>query len=366
MNHMSSEFGKLIKTTIFGQSHSAGIGVVIDGIPAGEPIDIDEILSFMQRRIPVNAVYSTARSESDIPEILSGIVDGVTCGAPISAIIRNNDTRSKDYTELKIKPRPSHSDYAAAIKYGEAHDIRGGGHFSGRLTAPLCFAGAICKQILYRKGIIAGAHIASIGDINDDKFDSVHVSPDDISNAQNKKFPVINDKIGEIMLSEIKSAANEGDSIGGTVECCIIGLPTGVGEPMFEGIENKIAQAIFAIPAVKGIEFGSGFDGSKRRGSENNDAYQISNGKIGTVTNNSGGINGGLTNGMPIIFRVAFKPTSSIAKEQQTVDLSTLTNTTVTVKGRHDPCIVPRAVPCVEAAAMIALLDLLYERQSKL
>lgn len=321
---MSSDYGKILKISIFGESHSNGIGVVISGIPAGEFIDTEAVLQFMKRRAPSDSISSTSRKEADIPEILSGIVDGKTCGSPISAIIRNTDVRSKDYNEIKYKPRPSHADYAAFMKYGDFHDIRGGGHFSGRLTAPLCFAGAVCQQILHRKGIFTNAKILSIGDV--------------------------------------QSAVDDGDSVGGVIECCITGIPAGVGEPMFEGVENKVAQAVFAVPAVKGIEFGS----PKLRGSDNNDEYRIVDGKVQTITNNSGGITGGLTNGMPVIFRVTIKPTPSISKEQRTVDLRTMTDTTISITGRHDPCIVPRAVPCIESAAMIAVLDLLYERQSRL
>lgn len=321
---MSSDYGKILKISIFGESHSNGIGVVISGIPSGEFIDTEAVLQFMKRRAPSDAISSTSRKEADIPEILSGIVDGITCGSPISVIIRNTDVKSKDYDEMKYKPRPSHADYAAFMKYGDFHDIRGGGHFSGRLTAPLCFAGAVCQQILQRKGIVTQAKILSIGDI--------------------------------------QSAVDDGDSVGGVIECCITGIPAGVGEPMFEGVENKIAQAVFAVPAVKGIEFGS----TELRGSDNNDEYRIVDGKIETVTNNSGGITGGLTNGMPVVFRVVIKPTPSISKEQRTVDLRTMTDTTISITGRHDPCIVPRVVPCIESAAMIAVLDLFYERQSKL
>ena len=333
---MSSEFGKLVKITIFGQSHSPAIGVVIDGIPAGEVIDTDEIREFMARRMPSDAVYSTSRKESDVPEILSGIVDGITCGAPIAAVIRNTDARPKDYSEFMNTPRPSHSDYTAFMKYGNAHDIRGGGHFSGRLTAPLCFAGAVCGQILKRHGITVTSRIFSIGEVTDET----------------------------LMMEEIRAAADAGDSVGGTIECALFGVPAGIGEPMFDGIENKIAQAVFAVPAVKGIEFGSGFAGAKLRGSVNNDAFFMAGSDVRTVTNNSGGINGGISNGMPIFFRVAIKPTPSISITQRTVDLRTMTNTEISVGGRHDACIVPRAVPCIESAAMIALLDLFYEGKS--
>ncbi|MDR0839803.1 MAG: chorismate synthase [Christensenellaceae bacterium] len=356
---MSFEYGSKVKVAIFGQSHSPAIGVVIDGIPAGEAVDMRTIQAFMQRRAPGQSAYSTKRSEADEATILSGIVGGVTCGAPIAAVIQNTDARPGDYAGFMNTPRPSHADYPALAKHGAAHDIRGGGYFSGRMTAPLCFAGALAEQILNRKGIFVGAHIASIGLVQDEGFDPVHVSKEELLSTKNKTFPVRIDAQGEKMKLEIAAAAAEGDSIGGTVECCVVGLAAGMGEPIFDGLENKLAQAVFAIPAVKGIEFGSGFAGCALRGSQNNDAYHILDGAVRTQTNNSGGILGGLSTGMPVLFRAAFKPTPSIARKQRTIDLATGQDTVISIKGRHDPCIVPRAVPCVEAAALLAILDLL-------
>lgn len=358
---MSSEFGKMIKISIFGQSHSEAIGAVIDGIPAGERIDMERVEKFMQRRAPGRNAWSTARREADKPEVISGIVNGVTSGAPVSVIIKNTDAHSADYDKLVSVPRPSHSDYPAMIKYGEAHDIRGGGHFSGRLTAPLCFAGAVCIQILERRGISVGAHIASIGTVNDERFDAVNVSRQELAAIMCREFPTISDTAAEKMREQIASAHAEGDSIGGIVECAVLGVPAGTGEPIFDGIENRISAAIFGIPAVKGVEFGSGFAGSAMRGSQNNDAFYYDGDTVKTVTNNSGGILGGMSTGMPIIFRAAFKPTPSIAIKQNTVDLKRKENTELIIGGRHDPCIVPRAVACVEAVAAITILDLLYE-----
>lgn len=357
---MSCNFGSKIKLTIFGQSHSQAIGCVLDGIPAGIKLDTDRIEAFMARRAPGKNKISTARKEADTPRIISGVVDGVTCGAPICAIIENSDTRSGDYDKLRSLPRPGHSDYAAFMKHNGFNDIRGGGNFSGRLTAPLCFAGAVCIQILESRGIHIGAHISSIAQIDDCKFDAIGVTKENLDSVKSKLLPVIDDTKGEEMIAAIDAARSDGDSVGGTVECAVIGLPAGIGDPIFDGIENQISRIVFGIPAVKGIEFGSGFDGSRLRGSENNDAFTCTNGEIKTVTNNHGGILGGITSGMPVIFRCAFKPTPSIAKQQQTVNLSTGENEIFTVGGRHDPCVVQRAVPCVEAAAALAITDYIF------
>lgn len=354
---MSCNFGSKIKLTIFGQSHSQAIGCVLDGIPAGIKLDLERIEAFMARRAPGKNKISTARKEADKPTIVSGVVDGVTCGAPICAIIENSDTRSGDYDKLRFLPRPAHSDFAAYMKHNGFNDIRGGGNFSGRMTAPLCFAGAVCVQILESKGIHIGAHIASIGIIDDERFDAVAVSEEELNAVKSKELPVINDGKGSEMVAHINAARSDGDSVGGTVECAVIGMPAGIGEPIFDGIENKISSIIFGIPAVKGIEFGSGFEGSRLRGNENNDEFISVNGSIQTKTNNHGGILGGISSGMPIIFRCAFKPTPSIAREQQTVNLATGETEALVIGGRHDPCIVQRAVPCVEAAAAVAIAD---------
>lgn len=358
---MSSNFGGKIKISIFGQSHSEGIGVVIDGLPWGEAIDMEEVQLFLNRRAPGRAEYTTARKESDIPKILSGLADGKTCGAPLCAVFENSDTRSVDYRSFRDIPRPSHADYAAHIKYRGFNDIRGGGHFSGRLTAPLCFAGAVCLQILKSKGISIGAHILSIGSVMDARFDAVGVHKDLLEKLTAKAFPVINDDSADKMLLEIKAAKERCDSVGGVIECCAVGVPAGIGEPMFDGVENKISQAVFGIPAVKGIEFGSGFMAGQMSGSLHNDAFYFDGGSVKTKTNNHGGILGGITSGMPILFKTAIKPTPSIAAEQTSVNLKNKNAEKLLIKGRHDPCIVPRAVPCIEAAAAIALLDLYYK-----
>lgn len=356
---MSSNFGDKLKISIFGQSHSKAIGVVIDGLPAGIDIDMDKIYEFMARRAPGKNQYSTQRKEKDLPQIQSGIFEGKTCGAPLCAIIENTDTRSQDYKNVKDVPRPSHADFTAFVKHFGANDFRGGGHFSGRLTAPLCFAGAVCMQILERSGITVGAHILQIGNIKDKKLDPVNTTASELEKIKEKEFAVINNSLGEDMQAFILDTKNNGDSVGGIIECCVLGLPVGIGSPMFDGIENKISSAIFAIPAVKGIEFGNGFDACFLLGSQNNDEFYADGDKIKTKTNNAGGILGGISNGMPLLFNVGIKPTPTISKEQNSVNLCTKNPQTLKVHGRHDPCIVPRAVACVEAVTAIALLDLM-------
>lgn len=355
---MSSITGKNIKVSVFGQSHSAAIGVVIDGLPAGISLDIEKIHAFMARRAPGNNAFSTARKEADMPEIISGLVENTTCGAPLCAVIHNTNTRSGDYSNLKDCPRPSHADYAAAVKYNSFNDVAGGGHFSGRLTAPLCFAGAVCMQILESKNINIKAHIYSIGNIKDTPFDFVNITNEDIAS---KDFPVINDNAGKEMQKVILAAKAQADSVGGIIECAVTGVPAGYGNPMFDGVENIIAKNIFGVPAVKGIEFGNGFDCTKLSGSENNDAYMFKDGKVVAVTNNAGGITGGITTGMPIVFRTAMKPTPSIGKEQNSVSLSEKADKKLIIHGRHDPCIVQRAVPVIEAVAAISVLDILED-----
>ncbi len=354
---MSCNFGNHIKITIFGQSHSDAIGVVIDGLPAGFKIDTNKTAAFMARRAPGQNDISTPRKEADEVKILSGVVDNITCGAPLCAVIENSNTRSGDYDKLRILPRPSHSDFTAMMKHNGFNDIRGGGNFSGRLTAPLCFAGAVCMQMLEEKGIRIGAHISSIGKTDDERFDPVNINETDFDSIHGKFFPVINDKQGELMRKEIYDAKSSGDSVGGTIECAIVGMPVGIGDPIFDGIENRISSAVFGIPAVKGIEFGSGFDSSRMLGSQNNDDFISVDGKIKTATNNHGGILGGISSGMPIVFRCAIKPTPSIGREQKSVNTETGAEESLVIGGRHDPCIVPRAVPCVEAAAAIVIAD---------
>jgi len=356
---MSCSYGNSFHLTVFGQSHAEAIGVVIDGIPAGVTLDFDRIRAMLARRAPGFAAFSTARKEADLPEIVSGVVNGVTCGAPLCAVIRNTNAHSADYDALKNLPRPSHADFAAFWKHEGYADLRGGGNFSGRMTAPLVFAGAVAMQLLQEKGITIGAHIASVGEQKDDLLDPVGVDADTLLSLQKKAFPVLNDAAGGAMRDLIAGAKADGDSLGGVVECAAVGLPAGIGAPMFSGVENEIARTVFAIPAVKGIEFGSGFFGSTRRGSENNDPFCLDqSGEIRTATNHHGGALGGLTSGMPVVFRAAFKPTPSIAKPQQTVNLQTYETETLVVPGRHDPCVVPRAVPAVEAACAIALINL--------
>ncbi len=350
---MSSTYGKHLHLSIFGQSHSEGIGMVLDNIPAGMPVDMELLQAFLNRRAPGNSALSTSRKEADAPRFLSGIVDGFTCGAPIAAVIENTNTRSADYNNLKDCPRPGHADYTAHIKYGGYQDVSGGGHFSGRLTAPMCIAGGLCKQWLEAKSIRISAHIQSIAGISDDSFDECNPQLD----AVNTDFPVLNRSQGEKMADAILAAKARGDSVGGIIECAVTGLPAGLGDPMFDGMESRIASIVYGIPAVKMVEFGAGSCVATMPGSENNDAFTHRDGKIVTKTNHCGGILGGITNGMPLIFRCAIKPTPSIALPQESVSLSRMEDTTLQITGRHDPCIVPRAVPVVEAAAAIAIFD---------
>ena len=308
---MSSTYGEILKLSIFGQSHGPAIGMTLDGVPAGLPVNFEELHHFLRRRAPGQGDYATPRKEADHPEFLSGIVNSYTCGAPIAAIITNTNTRSVDYKNLTEYPRPGHADFPAQMKYRGYQDVAGGGHFSGRLTAPLCIAGGLCKQWLAKKNIHIGAHISSIAGITDEPEQLNETNPD--LRIINADFPVVNPDAGQRMQEEIAKAKADGDSIGGTIECVVAGLPAGLGDPMFDGIENKLAQIIYGIPAVKGLEFGSGFAGSCLRGSVNNDPYITKDGMIKTLTNNAGGILGGITTGMPVIFRVAIKPTPSIA-----------------------------------------------------
>ena len=355
---MSSTYGENLRLTIFGQSHSDAIGVTMEGLPSGFPIDMAALQAFLDRRAPGRDKNSTTRKEADMPEFLSGLTGNFTCGAPLTAIIRNTNTRSGDYSELEHKPRPGHADYTAYVKYGPHRDYAGGGHFSGRLTAPLCIAGGICLQLLEKEGITVRARIRSVADCTDH-------SPFTESVAH-KPFPTVSDEAAEEMQARISAARVAGDSVGGVVECIVEGAPVGLGDPMFGGMENRIAQAVFGIGAVKGVEFGDGFEVAKLRGSENNDPFRVEDVKIVTTTNHCGGILGGITNGMPIVVRAAFKPTPSIGMEQDTVDLRTMENTRLTIHGRHDPCIVHRAVPCVEAAVAIAVYDAYLQHKKEI
>lgn len=362
---MSSIWGKNIKISIFGQSHSEAIGVVIDGIPAGETFDEESLAAFTAKRAPSNNKFGTPRKESDKLEVLSGVANGKFCGAPFAALIYNTNVRPGDYSEFSDKPRPGHADYTATVKYNGANDASGGGHFSGRLTAPLCIAGGICKQLLEREGIYIGAHHEKIGRVSDVGFDSVTVDKQTFDKLECGSLTVIDKNKLPEMEKAIEDAAREGDSVGGVIECAVTGLPVGLGEPMFDGMENKISSIAFGIPGVKGIEFGNGFACAELFGSENNDSFITDGEKITTKTNNHGGILGGITSGMPLIFRVALKPTPSIFKTQNTISLGEMSNTELTIKGRHDPCIAVRALACVEAVAAIAVYDAFLEYKAR-
>lgn len=360
---MASELGKKLKISVFGQSHGRGIGAVVQGLPAGERVDMDELMAFMSRRAPGQNSMTTARREKDEPKFLSGLENGITCGFPLCAVIENTDTRSGDYAGFTLTPRPGHADYTARVRYGDSVDMRGGGHFSGRLTAPLCVVGGIAKQILARRGIYIGAHLKSAGGVADESF-PLHPTRE-LFDAVAKKSPaVISDTAGEKMRQKIEQARAELDSVGGVVECAVIGMPAGVGDPMFDGVENRLSQALFGIPAVKGVEFGAGFAAAEMRGSECNDAFSVEDGRVVTLTNNCGGILGGITDGMPLVFRAAFKPTPSIGKKQQTVNVDNLEPAELEIGGRHDPCVAVRAVPVVEAVAAIVILDMLLEDET--
>lgn len=353
---MNSTWGKNIRLSVFGESHGACIGVVVDGFPAGIKLDMLEINRHMARRAPGRAKYSTPRSEADVPEIVSGVHNGYSTGAPICCLIQNTNTRSSDYNELKRVMRPGHSDYPAFIKYKGYNDVRGGGHFSGRLTAPLVFAGSICRQYLMEKGILSLAHIYMINGVYDTPFQTV--KPTNYGNLTKKPFCVIDDAQGERMIEKIEAARMAQDSVGGIIEGMLCGLPAGMGNPMFEGIEGVLAGMLFSIPAVKGVEFGAGFASAEMTGSMCNDPY-VYDGGVKTLTNHSGGIAGGITNGMPISYKVAFKPTPTISKPQQTIDIDKMENVELSAHGRHDPCILPRAVVVVESVAAIVAADLI-------
>jgi len=353
---MSSVFGERLKVALFGQSHSEAVGVCIDGLPSGIKINMEQLKQFLQRRAAKGDI-SRQRREPDIPEFLSGLNNDYTCGAPISVIIRNTDVKSADYNNLRDTPRPSHADYAAKCRFGDYTDQSGGGHFSGRITAALCIAGGICIQYLESLGIRIGAHIYSVADIKDRPFDPVGITAQQLNIITQNEFPVIDKNTKKQIMERIVAAKNDGDSLGGIIEFAVVGVSPGVGAPHFGGLENKISSAAFGVPAVKGIEFGNGFACTELTGSKNNDAFYVENGVIKTKTNNSGGIIGGMSNGMPLIGRVAVKPTPSISKQQDSVNLKTKENVKLNIKGRHDPCILHRAVPCIESAVAIALTD---------
>lgn len=344
---------------IFGESHGEAIGVVLEGLPSGVPLDMEFVSREMDRRRARSGGFSTTRLEADAPEILSGVYKGKLTGTPLCAIIRNGNTRSKDYDKMQTLMRPSHGDYTGVVRYQGCNDPRGGGHFSGRLTAPLVFAGAVAKLILKEKGIAVGAHIAQIGDVKDVPFDPVKLSEKDFAPLWEESFSVLSPEAGEKMKEAIQAARMDADSIGGIMECGITGLPCGIGEPGIGSLESMLSKHLFGVPAVKGIEFGDGFALASMRGSEANDPMRVEDGKVVTETNRNGGILGGISNGMPVIFRVVIKPTPSIGKPQQTVDVSSMKNTELTIEGRHDPCILSRAAVVVESAAALALCEAL-------
>lgn len=367
---MGSSFGANVRVQIFGQSHSEAIGCVVDGLPAGFCVDQEKLATFMARRAPGGKAWSTTRKEADAVRFLSGLNErGETCGAPLSCLIENTNTRSSDYDELRRLPRPGHADYTAQVRWDGAQDVAGGGHFSGRLTAPLCAAGGIALQMLGARGVRIGAHLLSVAGAVDERFCAD--ATDDESSARlaaqldalqdGRVFPTISPCAGKEMQRAIEEARNDADSVGGVIECVATGVPAGFGSPLYDGIESAIARIVFGIPAIKGLEFGAGFSVASMRGSQNNDPYVTDGDAIRPRTNHAGGNLGGITTGAPIVFRVAIKPTPSIGKEQVTVDLSTYGQGKLAVRGRHDPCIAPRAVPVLEAACALAVLDAMME-----
>lgn len=356
---MSSVIGDKIKLSIFGESHGEAIGCVIDGLPAGIKIDMNAVYKDMQRRAPGKDKTATPRLEKDIPHILSGMLDNVTTGAPLAMVIENTNTKSGDYSNLMTVPRPSHSDYPAYVKYGGNNDIRGGGHFSGRLTAPLVFAGSVAKQILSQMGVTIGAHIKQIGSVCDAVSDLNKTDKSLLDALSSSTFSLIDETKEQAMRDEIEKARLSLDSVGGIIECFAVGLPVGLGGNMFDTVEGKLASILFGVPAVKGVEFGIGFGFADKRASEVNDQYEIKNGRVATLSNNNGGVLGGMTDGAPLSVSVAIKPTPSIAKKQKSVNLLTMENAELEIHGRHDPCIVVRAVPVIECAVALGLLDLM-------
>lgn len=356
---MGAVWGKNFTITIFGESHGQAVGAVINGLPTGLDLDVEGLKHEMARRAPGQSPVSTPREEKDDFEILSGVFKGRLTGSPLAFIISNCDRRSGDYEKIKDVMRPGHADYTAAIKYGGYNDFRGGGHFSGRITAPLLFAGTVARQFLKTKGIQIAAHIKNIGGIEDKHLDPMSMDIAVLSEISHKELPVLDDKQGEKMRDLILQAATEGDSVGGIVECAAYGLPVGVGEPFFDSVESTLSHIVFSIPAVKGIAFGAGFELAALKGSQANDPFSYDNGAVRTKSNNCGGILGGITNGMPLVFEAVIKPTPSIAMRQRTINIRTGQDVDIEIQGRHDPCIVPRAVPVIEAACAAALADLI-------
>lgn len=365
---MPSTFGNALRVTVFGQSHSQAVGCVVEGLPSGHVVDMEALGRFMARRAPGQGPWTTPRKEADLPRIVSGLNPrGATCGAPLAIVIENTNTRSRDYDNLMAVPRPGHADYTAWAKWHGNQDVPGGGHFSGRLTAPLCAAGGIALQMLAERGVRVGAHLLSVADVRDEPLCALDNAPASQVRLQGqldaltdgRTFPTIDAEAGKAMLAAIDDARRELDSVGGVVECVATGMPAGVGSPMFDGIENLIARAAFGVPAVKGVEFGRGFEAARLRGSEDNDPYRMVDGTVTPVTNNAGGALGGITTGAPVLFRMALKPMSSISRPQESVDLTSGSDATLEVHGRHDPCVATRAVPVAEAICALALLDAL-------
>ncbi len=359
---MASVWNKGLNISVFGESHGSAVGIVVDNIPPGIEINCKKIESFMSRRISSSEkTGSTKRRETDSFNIISGLFNNKTTGAPMCAVIKNQDHNSFEYSDIDFLARPGHADFTGSVRYNFFNDFRGGGHFSGRLTAPITFAGAVCQQILNTRNIKSFAHINSVGNINDKRFD-LSKSVAELEGIYSKPIAVLDDTIIPEIKNKICDVMKKGDSIGGTIECIILGVPSGIGSPIFDGIENYISYLAFGIPGVKGVEFGAGFKTALMTGSENNDEFYVEDGLIKTKTNNHGGILGGISSGMPIVFNLAIKPTPTISQVQKTVNLKTLENTEILIKGRHDACIVIRAVPVVEAIANIAILSqLIYQ-----
>lgn len=356
-----SGWGRHIQISLFGESHGEAVGIVIDHLPPGFDIDMEAVNAQMARRAPGCNPWSTPRKESDQVRILSGVLDGRTTGMPLSAVIENKNAHSSDYDSIKNTPRPGHADWPAFVRYGGHADMRGGGHFSGRLTAPILFAGALAMQMIGRHGVVIGSHILRIYDIVDASFDSKDMDAAKLQALTQSAFPVLDDSVSEPMIAAIMDAKAQGDSVGGVIETAAAGVPAGLGGPYFDSMESRISSLVYAIPAVKSVSFGAGESISGMRGSEANDAYRMIDGAVRTTTNYNGGILGGITTGMPILLRTAIKPTPSISTEQQTVDIKEKKDTTIAIQGRHDPCIVPRALPVIEAALALALLDEMME-----
>ena len=358
---MSSSYGKNLTVTIFGQSHSAAIGVTMDGFPAGFPVDMEALGRFLARRAPGGGPLATPRKEADAPEFLCGLVNNITCGAPLTAVIRNTNVRPQDYAALQSVPRPGHADYTANVRYGGHQDASGGGHFSGRLTAPLVFAGSVARDLLKEKGVTIGAHIASIANVNDEPLDPVNVDAQTLERLAGSRFPLLCPEKEENMRCAVALAREARDSVGGVIECAAVGVPAGIGSPFFGSVESVVSQLAFSIPAVKAVEFGDGRLLAGMCGSQANDPMRMRDGQIICTSNHNGGVTGGITNGMPVVFRAAVKPTPSIAQEQQTIDVGRRENTQLVISGRHDPCIVPRAVVVVESVLAIALCELMMD-----